>query len=119
MYEIEFSGIKSSEETEIIVLHTETDTSLENSVSEESVANNSEASENKATSEYMTVFPSGFENLPENATLMDRLAYGGKVALIGMATVFLILIIIYNSLHRMDMGNIHGCMLDNGSYCSY
>ncbi len=95
MYEIEFSGIKNGEETEIIVLQAETANSVENSVAEESVANNSEASENETTSEYMTVFPSGFENLPENATLMERLAYGGKVALIGMATVFLILIIIW------------------------
>jgi|GEM_PF-1797976 len=95
MYEIEFSGIKNGKETEIIVLQAETANSVENSVTEESVANNSEASENEATSEYMTAFPSGFENLPENATLMERLAYGGKVALIGMATVFLILIIIW------------------------
>lgn len=95
MYEIEFSGIKNGEETEIIVLQAEAANSVENSVAEESVANNSEASENETTSEYMTVFPSGFENLPENATLMERLAYGGKVTLIGMVTVFLVLILIW------------------------
>jgi Na+-transporting methylmalonyl-CoA/oxaloacetate decarboxylase gamma subunit len=47
------------------------------------------------SSEYMAFFKSGYENIPENATLMERLAYGGKVALIGMATVFLVLIIIW------------------------
>ncbi len=88
MYEIEISGIRNDEETEILLLQTAGDASI----AEES---NSEATESETTSEYMAVFPSGFENLPENATLLERLAYGGKVALIGMATVFLVLVIIW------------------------
>lgn len=39
-------------------------------------------------------FSSGFENLPNNASLTERLVYGLKVAGIGLLVVFLVLIII-------------------------
>lgn len=62
---------------------------------EQSKAETSVADEGKVSSDYMTVFPSGIENIPQDATLLDRLAYGGKITLIGMTTVFLVLIIIW------------------------
>jgi Na+-transporting methylmalonyl-CoA/oxaloacetate decarboxylase gamma subunit len=73
-----------------------TDESIEASVESVLGEVSNESSESTTSSAYMEVFPkSGFENLPKDATMVDRLAYGGKVALIGMSTVFLVLIIIW------------------------
>lgn len=47
-----------------------------------------------ASSGQAGAFSSGFENLPENASLTERLVYGLKVAGIGLLVVFLVLIII-------------------------
>jgi Na+-transporting methylmalonyl-CoA/oxaloacetate decarboxylase gamma subunit len=88
-YEFEIPNLENGDE-EVLVL--DLAVSGEGTVS----ATESVSDESATSSAYMTTFPkSGFENLPENATLMDRLAYGGKITLIGMITVFLVLIIIW------------------------
>ncbi|MBE6649432.1 MAG: hypothetical protein E7614_07945 [Ruminococcaceae bacterium] len=86
MYEIELQGLENGENAEILVLE---------AMPENASANETVSTVESTETSYMDVFPSGFENLPENATLMERLAYGGKITLIGMATVFLVLIIIW------------------------
>ncbi len=92
MCEIEILGLENGENAEVILLGESTSAAGEiTSASDESV----ESNESNTTSEYMSVFPSGYENLPEDANLIERLAYGGKITLIGMATVFLVLILIW------------------------
>ncbi len=97
-YEFEIPGIENPEASELFVLDLdmsdggETIGAVNESQDSQSVA---ETEESSASSEYMTVFPSGYENVPENATMLERLKYGGKVALIGMSTVFLVLMIIW------------------------
>lgn len=96
-YVLEITGAENAEKSEIIEVEAESNEPIETigaisaPAEEQSVAEESET-----TSEYMTVFPkSGFENIPENATMMDRLAYGGKITLIGMTTVFMVLVLIW------------------------
>ncbi len=97
-YEVEIPDLENGENSEFLSILPDNAQESSKEVSETLSADSSEAvsDEGKTSSEYMSVFPgSGFENIPKDATLMDRLAYGGKVALIGMATVFLVLIIIW------------------------
>ena len=50
--------------------------------------------EGESSGTYVSVFASGYENLPEDASMMERLMYGLQVAGIGILVVFLVLIII-------------------------
>jgi len=43
----------------------------------------------------MPILTSGFFELSETASIVDKLIYGGKVALLGMAIVFTVLLTIY------------------------
>ena len=59
------------------------------------ISSEEEKSVAEAESSTDSQYKSGYEKLPEDATMLDRLAYGGKVALIGMTTVFMVLVIIW------------------------
>jgi sodium pump decarboxylase gamma subunit len=83
MFEIEISSVDGSEILEI----------------ESAVENASEVVdgvvENASANEECVFSKSGFENLPEDASLTDRAVYGAKITFIGMLTVFLVLIILW------------------------
>ena len=103
-YELEFPCLENGVDSEFFVLEVDT------AGNAEAVSATDEASTEKTetSSEYKAFFKSGYENIPENATFMERLAYGGKVALIGMVTVFLVLILIWAICALM--GKIFGSM---------
>ena len=95
-YELEFPCLENGTDSEFFVLENAIANEEENSNSEAlAAANEASAEQTETGSEYMAFFKSGYENIPENATFMDRLAYGGKIALVGMTTVFLVLILIW------------------------
>lgn len=50
--------------------------------------------ESEAADGYVSVFPSGYPNVPQDATYGELLSYGLQVAGIGLLVVFLVLIII-------------------------
>lgn len=52
------------------------------------------AAESDAAGGYVSAFPSGYPNVPQNATYGERLMYGLQVAGIGLLVVFLVLVII-------------------------
>ena len=54
----------------------------------------SDVSQGEAANEYVSVFPSGYPNVSQDATLGDLLMYGLQVAGIGLLVVFLVLVII-------------------------
>ncbi len=91
-YVLEITGAENAEKSEILEVEISSDGPIETIGAISAPAEEqSVAEESKIASEYK----SGFEKLPEDATMLDRLAYGGKVALIGMTTVFLVLVLIW------------------------
>ncbi len=83
MFEIEIPGVEGEE---ILV--------LENTAEGANGAADG-GDEGSLANEERVFSKSGFENLPEDATLAERAVYGAKTTFIGMITVFLVLILLW------------------------
>ena len=95
-FEIQVLGLENGENTPEILVLDLSETAL---ASEGQTVGAVSADDSEEASAVVSVddstYKSGYEKLPADASFMERLAYGGKVALIGMATVFLVLVIIW------------------------